>query len=154
MGMDESDRRILDALQEDLPLSERPFEVLAERLGLDADLLWQRVEHLFEQGTVRRLGASFDSRKLGFCSTLAAVRVAPELVDRAAEIIGRYPEVTHSYLRDHDFNIWFTLIAAHEERIEEVLRNIRSGLSLQPSDVLNLPMKRLFKLDARFPVRP
>jgi DNA-binding Lrp family transcriptional regulator len=154
MGRDEADRRILDALQQDLPLSERPFEVLAERLGLDADLLWQRVQSLFERGAIRRLGASFNSRKLGFCSTLAAVRIAPELVERAAETVGRYPEVTHSYLRDHEFNIWFTIIAAEEKRIEEILQQIRSGLSLRPSDVLNLPMQRLFKLDARFHARP
>ena len=151
--MDDLDRKILEALQYDFPLSERPFDILAERLGLDADLLWQRVEHMLERGVIRRLGASFDSRKLGRCSTLAAVRVGPEVVDRAAEIIGRYPEVTHSYLRDHEFNIWFTIIAADGERIETILREIRTALSLGASDVLNLPMKQMFKLDARFNTR-
>jgi DNA-binding Lrp family transcriptional regulator len=135
--MDASDQRISKAVQKDLPLSERPFEVLAEGLRLDADLLWQRVQSLFEQGAIRRLGASFDSRELGFCSTLAAARVAPALVGRAANEMGRYPEVTHSYLRNHEFNVWFTIMAAAAERIEEVLQEIRSGLSLRPSDVLN-----------------
>jgi DNA-binding Lrp family transcriptional regulator len=152
--MDDLDHRILDALQFDFPLSERPFDVLAERLGLDADLLWQRVERMMEQGVIRRLGASIDSRKLGFCSTLAAVRIQPDLVDRAAKVIGRHREVTHSYLRDHEFNIWFTVIAADSGRIETILDGIRGELSLEPSDVLNLPMKRMFKLDARFNVRP
>jgi len=152
--MDELDRTILNALQYDFPLSERPFDVLAERLGLDADLLWQRVQRLLEEGMIRRLGASFDSRRLGYSSTLAAVRVGPELVDRAAEIIGRYSEVTHSYLRDHEFNIWFTLIAADGERIETILDEIREALSLKADDVLNLPVKRMFKLDARFSTRP
>ena len=154
MRMDALDRRILDALQYDFPLSERPFDVLADRLGLDADLLWQRVERLTEQGVIRRLGASIDSRKLGFSSTLAAVRVRPESVERAAEVIGRHREVTHSYLRDHEFNIWFTIIAADSSRIEAILNEIRVELSLDPSDVLNLPMKRMFKLDARFSPRP
>ncbi|MBM4024370.1 MAG: Lrp/AsnC family transcriptional regulator [Planctomycetes bacterium] len=148
--MDELDRRILKALQYDFPLRERPFEVLAQRLGLDADLLWQRVQHLLEQGVIRRIGASLDSRKLGYCSTLAALRVAPALVDRAASVVGGYPEVTHSYLRDHEFNLWFTLIAADNTRMEAILSEIRLALSLEPSDVLNLPMKRVFKLDARF----
>jgi len=151
--MDDLDRKILEALQYDFPLSERPFDILAERLGLDADLLWQRVQRMLEHGVIRRLGASFDSRRLGYCSTLAAVRVGPDLVDRAAEIIGRYPEVTHSYLRDHEFNIWFTIIAADGARIETILREIRTALSLEASDVLNLPMKRMFKLDARFNTR-
>ncbi|MBN1508858.1 MAG: AsnC family transcriptional regulator [Sedimentisphaerales bacterium] len=151
--MDDVDRRILDALQSDFPLSERPYEVLAERLDLNADLLWRRVENLMEQGVIRRIGASFDSRKLGFCSTLAAVRVEAGLVERAAEVIGRYPDVTHSYLRDHEFNIWFTIIAATNGRIQAILDEIRRDLSLDPSDVLDLPMKRMFKLDARFTAR-
>jgi len=150
MGMDDLDRRILDALQHDFPLSERPFDILAQRLGLDPDLLWRRVEALRKSGVIRRLGASLDSRKLGFHSTLAAVRVRPDLVDQAAEVIGQHPEVTHSYLRDHEFNIWFTIIAPDEEKTDTILGAIRAELSLEPSDILNLPMKRLFKLDARF----
>jgi DNA-binding Lrp family transcriptional regulator len=152
--MDDLDRRILDALQHDFPLSERPFDILAQRLGVDPDLLWRRVEAMRKSGVIRRLGASLDSRKLGFRSTLAAARVPSDLVDRAAEVIGRYPEVTHSYLRDHEFNIWFAIIAPDEENIDTVLREIRAELSLEPSDVLNLPMKRLFKLDARFRAQP
>ena len=154
MGMDDLDRRILDALQHDFPLSERPFDILAQRLGVDPDLLWRRVEAMRKSGVIRRLGASLDSRKLGFRSTLAAVRVPSELVERAAEAIGRHPEVTHSYLRDHEFNIWFTIIAPDEERIDTILREIREELSLEPSDVLDLPVKRLFKLDARFHAQP
>lgn len=109
---------------------------------------------MLDDGLIRRIGASFDSQKLGFSSTLAAVRVGPDSVDRAAEVIGRYPEVTHSYLRDHEFNIWFTIIAADGKRIETILREVRDDLSLASSDVLNLPKKRTFKLDARFNARP
>lgn len=152
--MDDLDRRILDVLQHDFPLSERPFDIVAQRLGVDPDLLWRRVEAMRKSGVIRRLGASLDSRKLGFRSTLAAVRVRPDLVDRAAQAIGRHPEVTHSYLRDHEFNIWFTIIAPDDEKVDAILRAIREGLSLEPSDVLNLPMKQLFKLDARFHVQP
>lgn len=150
MGMDDLDRRILEALQYDFPLRERPFDLLAQRLGLEADLLWQRVRRMLEAGVIRRIGASLDSRKLGYCSTLAAIRVDPALVDRAAQVVGAYPQVTHSYLREHAFNIWFTLIAADRAQIETILREIRRELSLRESDVLNLPMKRVFKLDARF----
>jgi DNA-binding Lrp family transcriptional regulator len=150
--MDEIDRRILRELQHDFPLSERPYEVIAERLQLPAEQLWTRVQRMLDEGIIRRMGASFDSKKLGFSSTLAAVSVEPELVDRAAEVIGQFPEVTHNYLRDDAFNIWFTLIAADQERIESVLEEIRTTLSLEKTAVLNLPVKRLFKLDARFEV--
>jgi DNA-binding Lrp family transcriptional regulator len=144
------DRRILQALQNDFPLSERPFDLLAEQLKIDVDDLWRRVQQMLEQGTIRRLGASLDSGKLGYCSTLAAVSVPPEFVDRAAGIIGRYPEVTHSYLRDHEFNIWFTIIAIDRDRIETILGEIRDELALDASKLLNVPAKRIFKLNARF----
>ncbi|MBL7186709.1 MAG: AsnC family transcriptional regulator [Phycisphaerae bacterium] len=150
--MDEIDSRILRELQHDFPLSERPYEVVAERLQISTKQLWARVQRMLDEGVIRRMGASFDSNKLGFSSTLAAVSVEPELVERAAKVIGQFHEVTHNYLRNDAFNIWFTLIAVDEKRIESVLEEIRTTLSLEKAAVLNLPVKRLFKLDARFDV--
>ena len=150
--MDKIDSQILQELQYDFPLSERPYEVIAGRLKISKEEIWNRIQTMLDKGFIRRMGASFDSNKLGFRSTLAAVSIAPELVDRAAEIIGRFYEVTHSYLRNDVFNIWFTLIAIDDNRIENILEQIRKSLSLERSKVLNLPMKRLFKLDARFRV--
>ena len=151
--MDELDSRILEALQDYFPLSSRPYAILAEKIGISEDEIWGRVERLLDEGVIRRIGASLDSRKLGFSSTLAAVSVSPEKIDRAAEVIGKPVEVTHSYQRNDEFNIWFTVIARDEDRVNEVLARIRSELSLEESKVLNLPMTRLFKLNARFNVR-
>lgn len=148
--MDKTDCRILDVLQNDFPLSTRPYEILADKLQIPCDELWERIQRLMSEGVIRRIGASLDSHKLGYCSTLAAVSVAPELVEEAAEVIGRFSEVTHSYLRNDNFNIWFTLIAVNNDRIEDILEQIRSALSLESSQILNLPMKHLFKLNARF----
>jgi len=150
--MDKIDSRILRELQHNFPLSERPYEIVAGRLQIPGEELWSRIRRMLDEGVIRRMGASFDSKKLGFSSTLAAVSVEPELVDRAAEVIGRYPEVTHNYLRNDAFNIWLTMIAVDEKRIEDILEEIRTSLSLEKSAVLNLPVKRLFKLDARFDV--
>ena len=148
--MDKLDCRILDELQNDFPLSARPYEIIARKLQIPCEQLWNRVQRLIAEGVIRRIGASLDSHKLGFCSTLAAVRVEPDLVEQAAKTIGQFPEVTHSYLRKDDFNIWFTIIATDEKRVEEIIDQIRTGLSLNSSDILNLPVKRLFKLDVRF----
>jgi DNA-binding Lrp family transcriptional regulator len=148
--MDKIDSRILRELQDNFPLSEKPYEVIANRLQIPKEELWDRVRLMLDKGIIRRIGASFDSNKLGFCSTLAAVSVGPELVDRASEVIGRFYEVTHSYLRNDFYNIWFTLIAIDNDRIENILEQIRESLCLEKSKVLNLPMKRLFKLNARF----
>jgi len=152
--MDELDCRILEALQNDFPLSEKPYEIIANRLQIPCEKLWDRTQRLIAEGVIRRIGASLDSRKLGFCSTLAAVCCKADLVEQAAEIIGRFPEVTHSYLRNDNFNIWFTIIATDKEKIEHILEHIRNSLSLESSQVLNLPIKHLFKLNARFNVKP
>ncbi|MDT8301495.1 MAG: AsnC family transcriptional regulator [Sedimentisphaerales bacterium] len=150
--MDEQDCQILDALQNNFPLSERPYDIIAQKLQIPSDELWDRTQKLINEGVVRRIGVSLDSRKLGFCSTLAAVNCQADVIEQAAQIIGQFSEVTHSYLRNDNFNIWFTLIAVDEERIECILEQIRTSLSLKPSQVLNLPMKHLFKLNARFKV--
>ena len=148
--MDKIDSQILHELQYNFPLNEKPYEIIARKLKMSKDDIWNRVQTLLDEGIIRRMGASFDSNKLGFRSTLAAVSVEAELVDQAADIIGQFHEVTHSYLRNDVFNIWFTLIAVDNKRIDSILEQIRKSLCLEKSKVLNLPMKRLFKLDARF----
>lgn len=150
--MDKIDSQILHELQYNFPLSEKPYEVIARRLKMPKGDVWNRVQMMLDEGIIRRMGASFDSNKLGFRSTLAAVSVDAELVDHAADIIGQFHEVTHSYLRNDVFNIWFTLITVDDKRIENILEQIRKSLRIEKSKVLNLPMKRLFKLDARFRV--
>ncbi len=149
-GVDSLDKQILMELQYNFPLSVRPYELMAQKLGVEVEELWDRIINLLDSGIIRRMGASLDSNKLGFCSTLAAVSVEPEVVEQASEVIGRFSEVTHSYLRKDDFNIWFTIIAAEQERIDYILEEIRSLLLLASSQILNLPKKSLFKLDGRF----
>lgn len=148
--MEELDSLILQKLQNDFPLAERPYDDISNQLEITTDQLWERINKLISEGTIRRFGASLDSRKLGFSSTLASIKVGADTVDKAAEIVGKYAEVTHSYLRNGQFNIWFTLIASGQDRIEIILEEIRTALSLESSDILNLPVKKLFKLNARF----
>ncbi len=150
--MDQRDCKILEELQNNFPLCKGPYDIIAQRLQIPYEELWERIQRLKNEGIIRRIGASLDSRKLGFCSTLAAVSCKADAIDEAARIIGQFTEVTHSYLRNDNFNIWFTLIATDDERIECILEQIRTSLSLKQSQVLNLPMKRLFKLNVRFKV--
>ena len=148
--MDKTDKSILSVLQNEFPICAKPYDILAEKLGLTVDDLWERINKMMDSGVIRRIGASLDSQKLGYSSTLAAVRVENAVVDRAAELIGSYHEVTHSYQRDNEYNIWFTLIAVNDARIAQILEEIRVKRGLNESDVLNLPVLKLFKLDARF----
>lgn len=150
--MDNTDKKILEALQNEFPICANPYDILAERLDLTVDELWERINAMMDSGAIRRIGASLDSKKLGYSSTLAAVRVKTENISQAAELIGSYHEVTHSYQRDNEYNIWFTLIAESDGKIAGILDEIRGKLGLDESDVLNLPVLKLFKLDARFQI--
>jgi len=148
--MDDIDRRIIKELQENFPLEINPYEVIAGNLGMNTDQLWQRVIALAESGVIRRMGFSIDSRKISYSSTLAAVRVTQDQVEKASELISGYPQITHSYLREDEFNIWFTVIADDRNRVLVILEEIRDKLNLTESDVMDLPVEKLFKLDARF----
>ena len=148
--MDDMDRRIIKELQENFPLEMNPYEVIADNLGMSVDQLWPRILALAESGVIRRMGFSIDSRKIGYSSTLAAVRVSQDRIDEASELISEYPQITHSYLREDDFNIWFTVIADDRDRVLVILEEIRDKLNLTEDDVMDLPVEKLFKLDARF----
>ena len=148
--MDKLDSSILNSLQDDFPLDEKPYDILAQRIRIPVELLWERIQKMCENGLIRRIGVSLDSAKFGFVSTLAAVSVPAAQVEQAAQIMVAFSEVTHCYLRKDKFNIWFTIIAANNERIEYILDQIRSLLLLDDSRILNLPAKQVFKLDARF----
>ena len=148
--MDDMDRRIIKELQGNFPLEMNPYEVIADNLGMSVDQLWQRILALAESGVIRRMGFSIDSRKIGYSSTLAAVRVSQDRIGEASELISEYPQITHSYLREDDFNIWFTVIADDRDRVLVILEEIRDKLNLTEDDVMDLPVEKLFKLDARF----
>lgn len=150
--MDQLDSKILNALQNDFPIQQKPYETIAKRLQISTDQLFDRVQKLVDNGTIRRIGASINSHKFDFKSTLATISVTPDKLQKAARVVEKFHEVTHSYQRNDKFNIWFTIIAPTEERIEQILKQISSELSLNQNQVLNLPMKRLFKLNARFKV--
>jgi DNA-binding Lrp family transcriptional regulator len=148
--MDDLDRRIIRELQGNFPLEIHPYEIMAENLGMSTDQLWQRVLALAESGVIRRMGFSIDSRKIGYSSTLAAVKVTQDRVGEASELIASYPQITHSYLREDIYNIWFTVIAESRDAVLAILEDIRQKLKLSEEDVMDLPVEKLYKLDARF----
>ncbi|WP_169852985.1 Lrp/AsnC family transcriptional regulator [Anaerohalosphaera lusitana] len=148
--MDDLDKRIISALQQDFPIAQRPYDSIAENLGLSVDVLLERTRKLLADGMIRRIGFSLDSRKLGYKSTLAAVRIPSDQVPTAASIMADIPEITHSYERADEFNVWFTVIAPARNDIEYILKKIKDALNLSDADILDLPASRLFKLDARF----
>ena len=151
--MDELDRKILDAAQRGFPLAADPYALLAERVGSDAETVFGRAMALLDDGTLRRLGAVWDSRRLGFATTLVALRVPPERVADVAALVNRCDEVTHNYERRSEWNLWFTLVARDAARIDEILAEVRRDAGIREADMMNLPAEQVYKLDARFAAR-
>ncbi len=148
--MDEMDRMILNEIQSHFPIEERPYQVLGEKLGCSEEEALQRVQDLKDREVIRRIGANCNSRKLGYTSTLCAAKVPSRLMERFVEVVNSYMGVTHNYRRDHDYNIWFTLIAPSEEKIERILREIIELTEV--GEVISLPAERLFKIQVDFEV--
>ncbi|MFO8015346.1 MAG: AsnC family transcriptional regulator [Phycisphaerae bacterium] len=146
--MDALDKRILTAMQADLPLVERPFEALAERLDVGPDDLQARVRRMAEAGLIRRIGPVFDSGRLGYQSTLVAARVRPEQLDRAAERVGRLPGVTHNYERRGPYNLWFTLTVPPSGDLDRALDRLRAETGAEAMH--SLPALARYKIRATF----
>ncbi|MGD0970080.1 MAG: AsnC family transcriptional regulator [Desulfobaccales bacterium] len=145
--LDDLDRAILNEIQSNFPIVSRPYAEVGARVGADEEQVLRRVRTLMESGVIRRLGANFTSRKLGYTSTLCAARVPPESLESFVEVVNRYPGVTHNYLRRHHFNVWFTLIAESLERLEQILAEIYGASGVE---VLSLPAQEIFKIKVDF----
>ena len=148
--LDSTDSAILNRIQSDFPITPRPFLTVADELELTEKDVLDRVSRLKADGIIRRIGGNFVPGKLGFVSTLCAARVPADKIDDFAEIVNRYPGVTHNYQRDHIYNVWFTFIAPSMEEIEENLKQIAVDTGVE--DILNLPATRVFKIRAEFEV--
>lgn len=142
------DKRLLNIIQGDLPLESRPFAVLAARLGTEESIVIERLRALKEQGFIRRIGPFFDSNKLGYMGTLAALEVEPCYIPQVAAVINSEYGVTHNYERDAIFNLWFTLFSHTIEEQNEVLNKISNLTGVVR--LINLPATQKFKVNVQF----
>lgn len=145
--LDQVDRRLLTLLQKDFPLVPRPFLHLGQLLDLGEEEVLARVSNLKAKKIIRRLGGVFNTRGLGFASTLVALQVRPEHLERVAERVNAYPGVTHNYARSHPFNLWFTLITRERQELEEIVAEIKTWEGVL--DLLVLPARRIFKIGVK-----
>jgi len=144
--LDELDKRLLNLLQGSFPIAPRPYAAVAELAGVPEDEVLARTKRLLDERIIREITPIFDTRVLGYSSMLVAAKVEPENPWRAAKIINSHPGVSHNYLRDHDFNIWFTIATEPGSRLGldgtlEVLQRLTGAESVR-----QLPTLRLFKI--------
>lgn len=142
--MDEHDKRLLNGIQADFPLVPRPFEALGMRVGLpEADVIARLGAHK-RRRILRQIGGIFDTKSLGYASSLVAMRVAPERLDRAAEAVNGHPGVSHNYQRDHAFNLWFTIAVPPESDLRWTVDRLHEMAGAESTRLL--PTLRLFKI--------
>jgi siroheme decarboxylase len=144
--LDELDRKLLNLLQGSFPIAARPYAHVAQLAGLRQQEVLDRTQRLLDERIIREITPIFDTRVLGYSSMLVAARVDSENPWRAAKIINSHPGVSHNYLRDHDFNLWFTIATEPDsplglEGTLEVLERLTGAESVR-----QLPTLRLFKI--------
>jgi DNA-binding Lrp family transcriptional regulator len=149
--LDDTDKRLLQLLQENFPLVECPWSELGSKMGLSEEQVIGRVENLCAANVIRKIGAIVDNSKIGYTSaTLVALRVPESKVNAVASVINRYGNISHNYERDCEYNVWFTLVAKSGQELTCVIDEILQEAGLSQNDVLSLPTVQRFKINVNF----
>jgi siroheme decarboxylase len=146
IALDEVDRKLLNLMQGSFPIAPRPYRHVAEKGEVSEREVMDRVQHLLDKRIIRQVTPIYDTRALGYGSMLVAAKVDPENPWQAAKIVNSHPGVSHNYLRNHDFNMWFTLAVEPDSRLGlegtlDVLQRLTGAESIR-----QLPTLKLFKI--------
>lgn len=129
--------KLLNLIQNGFPIEPRPFLSIANQLGMSETEVLEMIKELKEQGNIRRLGGIFDSKNLGYIGTLCAMEVSENKIGVVSQIVNSYPCVTHNYLRNHKYNMWFTLIVPSQTSIDTYINEIKSKTEINEIMILN-----------------
>ena len=143
------ENELLFEMQNAFPMTQRPFKAVAEKLNTTEEEVLSLVQKLKDEKIIRQTSAIFDTKRLGYKSSLVAFKVSEDKIDQAAQIINAHPGVSHNYLRNHDYNIWFTMAVAPDsklglEKTIEILKE-RTGAD----DAIILPTLKMFKISVK-----
>jgi siroheme decarboxylase len=144
--LEELDKRLLNLMQGSFPIEPRPYLRVAELAEIEESEVMARVQYLLDERIIRQVTPIFDTRALGYSSMLVAAKVDPENPQRAAQVINAHPGVSHNYLRNHEFNLWFTIATEPDSPLglEGTLRALAAAAGAE--SVRQLPTLKLFKI--------
>ncbi len=144
--LDDLDKRLLNLMQGSFPIAPRPYQHVAGLAGVAEDEVMSRVRRLLDERIIRQVTPIFDTRALGYSSMLVAAKVDPENPWRAANVINEHPGVSHNYLRNHEFNIWFTIATEPDSPLGLEQTLTRLGELAGAESIRQLPTLKLFKI--------
>jgi DNA-binding Lrp family transcriptional regulator len=149
---DPIDIKLLELIQVAVPVTERPFGDIGRQIGASEEKTLERVQRLKAARVIRQISAILDTRSLGYASSLVAAQVDPSRVDEAAAIISRHPGVSHNYLRNHSFNLWYTIAVSPLSRLglEKTVELLHRQSEARSTRLL--PTLKLFKIGVKFDV--
>lgn len=142
-NLDRLDRQLLNLMQNDFPLTTQPYLDMARKLDISEEEVLNRIQAMKQNGIIRRTGAILDSQKMGFYSTLCACWVGEERIDEVAAIINGQKGVTHNYVRDHYYNVWFTLTAPSYDEAMKIIRDLQQAARIK---ILAMPAIKTYKI--------
>jgi DNA-binding Lrp family transcriptional regulator len=146
IALDDLDKRLLNLMQGSFPIAPRPYQHVASEAGITEDEVMARVQRLLDERIIRQVTPIFDTRALGYSSMLVAAKVDPDNPWRAANIINEHPGVSHNYLRNHEFNIWFTIATEPDSPLGLEPTLLRLGELAGAESIRQLPTLKLFKI--------
>jgi DNA-binding Lrp family transcriptional regulator len=133
--VDDIDRRLINRLQDGLPVSRRPFDDIADSLDITVDALLARIQRLLDDRILTRFGPMFNAENMGGALSLCALQVPPERYDEVADQVNAFPEVAHNYERDHLLNMWFVIATEHQEQAGTVIQEIEQTTGCRVYDM-------------------
>jgi DNA-binding Lrp family transcriptional regulator len=143
------ENELLFEMQNAFPVTQRPFSAVAKKLNSTEEEVLSLVQKLIDEKIIRQTSAIFDTKRLGYKSSLVAFKVAEDKVDQAAEIINQHPGVSHNYLRNHDYNIWFTMAVSPDSKLglEKTIEILKEKTGAE--DAIILPTLKMFKISVK-----
>ncbi|MGE4419394.1 MAG: Lrp/AsnC family transcriptional regulator [Sulfurimonas sp.] len=140
---------ILSRIQKNFPLVARPFEAIANELNISEDEVLDVLQEQKRSNIIRQTSAIFDTKRLGYISSLVAFKISADKISDAVKIINSHPGISHNYERNHDFNIWFTLAVAPDSKLglEKTLEVLAQATGAE--DYIMLPTLKLFKINVK-----
>lgn len=143
------ENELLFAMQHAFPMTQRPFETLASTLDTTETEVIETVKRLKNERIIRQTSAIFDTKRLGYRSSLVAFKVSEEQIDSASQVINQHPGVSHNYLRNHAYNIWFTIAVAPDSKLglEQTIEILKAQSGAQ--DAIVLPTLKMFKISVK-----